>query len=168
MATSAAKHIAQIIQRDGPWCHYCGYEVRNRDVMSISRDAPSRDHIIPRALGGENTLCNLKLAHKYCNSVRALGFSVSPKMREKHERFIESLINRGYTRNPNYTGPANHNIAECPKYLVQGVKRASHTVFFSLGPIAFDIRYTPGKYSHVRISIGSKHLTGAGYIHDNV
>lgn len=165
----AKNHILKLLKRDGPWCHYCGYEIRLLDRMSNDKAAVSRDHIIPRALGGQNEIDNLMLAHKFCNSVRALGFAHDDNSSalQKHAQFVQMLENRGYRRNPNFTGPVNHNITECPKHLMQTKKSLdSKTFFFTLGPVAFDIRSAPGRYSHVRISIGSKHLVGAGYLNE--
>lgn len=39
------------------------------------RDKASRDHIIPRSLGGTNDISNLALAHKLCNSKRGNGYN---------------------------------------------------------------------------------------------
>lgn len=163
---AATNSISKLVQRDGAWCHYCGYEVRNLNAMSLDRDAASRDHIVPRALGGRNAIENLRIAHKFCNSVRALGFDSQQSMRlhEKHRSFVSELVSRGYKQNPKYNGPVNHTIPECPPHLDRAVK--SRSLFFTLGPIAFDIRHAPGRYSHVRVSIGSKHLVGAGYLNE--
>lgn len=38
------------------------------------RDKASRDHIIPRSLGGTDDIENLALAHKQCNSKRGNGY----------------------------------------------------------------------------------------------
>lgn len=165
----AKNHITQLLKRDGPWCHYCGYEIRLLDGSRNDKVAVSRDHIIPRALGGLNGIDNLMLAHKYCNSIRALGFAHddNSSAREKHAQFLQALEKRGYRRNPKYTGPVNHNIPSCPKHLDQRKQKMnSRTLFFALGPFALDIRCARGKYSHVRISVGSKHLVGAGYLNE--
>ncbi len=47
---------------DGGRCHLCGGRVRWRDA--------SRDHILPRSLGGATTWSNIRLAHRRCNSQR--------------------------------------------------------------------------------------------------
>lgn len=39
------------------------------------RDKASRDHIIPKSLGGTDDISNLALAHKLCNSKRGNGYN---------------------------------------------------------------------------------------------
>lgn len=39
------------------------------------RDKASRDHIIPRSVGGTDDISNLALAHKICNSKRGNGYN---------------------------------------------------------------------------------------------
>lgn len=161
---SASKQIQLLFGRDGPWCHFCGYEIRIRNPMNNEQASPTRDHIVPKALGGKTTLENLRLAHKFCNSVRALGFERGHKNHPKYLKFLDRLAAHGYFFNPNFTGPASHGLSECPKHLLPKEKVWSKTAFFTIGPLAFDIRFTPGRYSHLRVSLGSKHLTGMGYI----
>lgn len=43
-------------------CHICGKEVTLRSA--------SRDHLIPRALGGPDVPANIALAHMHCNRLR--------------------------------------------------------------------------------------------------
>lgn len=40
----------------------------------VSRHAASREHIIPRSLGGTNHPSNLTVSHKKCNNKRGNGF----------------------------------------------------------------------------------------------
>lgn len=131
--------------------------------MSSDAAAPSRDHIVPRALGGTNDMSNLKLAHKFCNSIRALGFSSTPH--PKHIRFIERLRFERYRYNPNFSGPAEHGL-ECPDHLLPRGKQIATSAFFTLGPVGFDFRRSRGRYWHLRVSVGSRHLTGAGYVNE--
>lgn len=35
--------------------------------------APTADHIIPRSLGGPDTMGNLRAAHRHCNNARGAG-----------------------------------------------------------------------------------------------
>lgn len=48
-------------------------------------DQASRDHIVPRSLGGGPEKSNIALAHKECNSKRGNGF------REIHYRHYENI-----------------------------------------------------------------------------
>lgn len=47
--------------RGGNYCWYCGKEVASRDELTA-------DHIFPRSKGGDNSLDNLALVCKSCNS----------------------------------------------------------------------------------------------------
>lgn len=102
---SSAGTLAQIKSlrdRDGDWCHYCGYEIRLWNPALSDKAAVSRDHIHAKALGGRDGLDNLALAHRYCNQVRGLGGGVKG-METLHAQFLQSLRDRGYARN--YKGP---------------------------------------------------------------
>lgn len=54
--------IESLGQRDGWRCHLCGKSVR--------REEATRDHLLPRSLGGSNRATNLRLAHMMCNAKR--------------------------------------------------------------------------------------------------
>ena len=41
-------------------CAYCGLTFREDDVMET-------DHMIPRTLGGDDTMKNLQLMHRHCH-----------------------------------------------------------------------------------------------------
>ena len=60
---------AQIFERDNYLCHLC-----DMPVVSLARvptpAAPTLDHVIPLALGGEHSPDNVRTAHFTCNSVR--------------------------------------------------------------------------------------------------
>ncbi|GMV27712.1 MAG: HNH endonuclease [Phycisphaerae bacterium] len=58
----AARLRAATLDAYGTVCHLCGRP-----------GADSADHLIPRALGGPDTLDNLRPAHKSCNSARGTG-----------------------------------------------------------------------------------------------
>lgn len=57
----------QLAEDAGYDCKLCG-ELVDFSIKSPDRRSPSRDHIKPRALGGEDHRSNLQLAHKGCNS----------------------------------------------------------------------------------------------------
>lgn len=57
----------EIAERDAYMCQLCSYPV----VMwapSMSRWAPTVDHIKPLVLGGDDTKVNVQLAHRFCNT----------------------------------------------------------------------------------------------------
>ena len=59
-----------LYERDGGVCWICG------GMCDINADPnsdlyPSVDHIIPQSLGGKDTLDNVRLAHRFCNSIRS-------------------------------------------------------------------------------------------------
>jgi 5-methylcytosine-specific restriction endonuclease McrA len=59
---------AQVAERDGTDCKWCGHDVDLSLIGSRSKWAPSVDHIIPWALGGTNEPSNLQLMHRVCNA----------------------------------------------------------------------------------------------------
>ena len=60
------RHRARI-RRDAPACHICGkpidYTLPHLDPWSFVID-----HVKPLAKGGDDTLANIKAAHRECNS----------------------------------------------------------------------------------------------------
>ena len=63
--------IDRLRERDGSLCHLClhplWFDCPKRKLDDL---APSIDHILPKSMGGTNTLKNLKLAHRVCNGGR--------------------------------------------------------------------------------------------------
>jgi len=61
----------QIIKRDGLNCYLCGipvdFEANPVQGRSGWEMYPHIDHVIPLALGGDDTIENVKLAHAKCN-----------------------------------------------------------------------------------------------------
>lgn len=61
--------LGRIARRDGDSCHICGDEV-DWSASPQSNWYPSVDHVIPLSKGGNHTMDNVKLAHRWCNSVK--------------------------------------------------------------------------------------------------
>lgn len=66
-AGSSVRRLAQIIERDGPYCHYCGVAF---DSLDGARNRATVDHKIPKSKGGTNALENLLPACNVCNSIK--------------------------------------------------------------------------------------------------
>lgn len=58
---------AWTLARDGGVCWLCG-----------KPGATTVDHVVPRSLGGPDTLANLRAAHGSCNSARGTRLPPSP------------------------------------------------------------------------------------------
>lgn len=66
---SDAVLLADVIDRDGNTCAWCGTEV-DLTVAWPDRMSKSLDHVIPLAKGGEHALSNAALLHLGCNSAK--------------------------------------------------------------------------------------------------
>lgn len=62
----------KVCERDGWCCHICGKKV-DAQLAVPHPLAPTRDHVIPLALGGRHEMGNVRLAHFICNSRRGMG-----------------------------------------------------------------------------------------------
>lgn len=68
--------LDELYQRDGGICYLCGglcdWEDKTEvdGVVVYGNYYPSRDHVIPKSKGGENSWENLRLAHRICNSLK--------------------------------------------------------------------------------------------------
>lgn len=58
-----------IFERDGWVCQLCLKPV-DRSLPSGDPGAPTIDHVVPVALGGDHADDNLRLAHRWCNNSR--------------------------------------------------------------------------------------------------
>ena len=85
--------IKNLWQRDGGTCYLCGLATTKANSRN-TRLAPTRDHVVPVSLGGQNTSDNLRLAHKLCNEkrgqmdvdeFRAVGFQPVRKLSKKEQ-----------------------------------------------------------------------------------
>lgn len=69
--------LDEVYQRDGGICYLCGKPCDWNDKKTINgvvvygNNYPSRDHVIPKSKGGENSWENIRLAHRACNSRKA-------------------------------------------------------------------------------------------------
>lgn len=69
--------LTKLIKRDNNKCHICNGEcnindfvVREDNTFIAGNRYPSIDHVIPIARGGVHEWDNVKLAHRYCNSIK--------------------------------------------------------------------------------------------------
>ena len=69
--------LEELYQRDHGICYLCGGlcdwndKIIVDDVIVYGNTYPSRDHVIPKSQGGENSWNNLRLAHRICNSLKS-------------------------------------------------------------------------------------------------
>jgi hypothetical protein len=68
-----SKQLSRLASRDGRQCHYCRddmvFPLDKRQPQNIP-NAVTRDHIVPRSMGGEYRDHNLILACRRCNEKR--------------------------------------------------------------------------------------------------
>lgn len=62
----------EVFERDGWRCHICRKPVK-RDAEVPHPRAPTVDHLVPLACGGEHAMRNVQTAHFLCNSVKSAG-----------------------------------------------------------------------------------------------
>lgn len=70
--------LFKLCERDKRMCYLCNKEVNLKDYITTSdgtfiagNDYPSIDHIFPVSKGGTHTWNNIRLAHRYCNSIKS-------------------------------------------------------------------------------------------------
>lgn len=100
------KILGTLIKRDKGICHYCLHKT-NRTPHSPKQ--ATRDHVVPRAFGGQNNIDNYVLACADCNSERGtnLFFCACPFCTERIQKALASqkFIDRLFQ------GIINHNRA---------------------------------------------------------
>lgn len=69
--------IERLIKRDDSICYLCGdrvnigdYSTLNDGTIITGESYPSIDHVVPVSKGGTHTWGNVKLAHRFCNSIK--------------------------------------------------------------------------------------------------
>lgn len=76
--------LEEVYKRSKGICYICGGlcdwdDYTYKDGTKVyGNNYPSRDHIVPKSKGGENTWENIRLAHRICNSLK----SDSPSMKK--------------------------------------------------------------------------------------
>jgi 5-methylcytosine-specific restriction endonuclease McrA len=68
-ARSESYTLAEIAVRDGHLCGLCHAQVP-MDLAVPHPQAPTVDHVVPLAKGGDDTRANVQLAHFICNSLK--------------------------------------------------------------------------------------------------
>lgn len=74
----ASISLNKLLIRDKNKCYICGGECdtddyvldKNKNIIT-GNNYPSIDHILPLSKGGTHTWSNVKLAHRYCNSLKS-------------------------------------------------------------------------------------------------
>lgn len=77
--------IKVLIERDKGICQICFKSV-NLDVPYYHKEAPTKDHIIAKALGGAHSYANCQLAHRSCNSKKHTRTEVKQNATTKQKR----------------------------------------------------------------------------------
>lgn len=72
LARVEAVKPAEIYDRDGYLCRLCSQPLAI-DQRVPHPQAPTLDHVVPLARGGEHSRANLQAAHFLCNSLKAAG-----------------------------------------------------------------------------------------------
>lgn len=79
MVETISQELINLFQRDEAICWLC--------CGIVTHETASRDHVIPRSLGGPNRMSNYKLAHKECNVLRG-----NEECLPLHDQVIDILI----------------------------------------------------------------------------
>jgi 5-methylcytosine-specific restriction endonuclease McrA len=72
-AKTRAQWRDRLLREQNGLCGLCGNRFPEPGLLDSSVDigfAPTFDHIVPKAHGGEDALENLRLAHRACNHIR--------------------------------------------------------------------------------------------------
>lgn len=86
----------KILLSQNPNCHLCGFPVlfpgvKVKQIPELFHILRSTiDHIVPKSFGGTRDLCNLRLAHNKCNSIR--GNKTIEECAEQCHNEIETIL----------------------------------------------------------------------------
>lgn len=67
---AGAHQVKRLVRIFGGKCHYCGVQTRKSTCKADANLYPTRDHIVPKSLGGPNSIDNYVLACFGCNNDR--------------------------------------------------------------------------------------------------
>lgn len=71
-----------VFARDNWCCQICGLAT-NRAAHHLDPDAPTLDHVIALARGGDHTLANVQTAHRRCNERKGAGDNLAAILRAR-------------------------------------------------------------------------------------
>lgn len=122
--------IRKLVKRDRAICHYCK---RMTDNLSNGRE-PTRDHIVPKAFGGANSMDNYVLACKSCNNRRGTMLFYCD-CRDCLEKIYDALYDGSVVSNI-FMGIVKHNKPRIYKHPTRphnkwGVRIGHNQKFFS-------------------------------------
>ena len=68
-ATKISTAIQTLVRRHGNLCHWCKTPV-SMNVPAEHPLAPTREHLVPKSLGGTGLVDNIAIVHRHCNHLR--------------------------------------------------------------------------------------------------
>lgn len=93
----------RFLRSRGTVCHYCDRQTDTNDPNRY----PTKDHIVPKAFGGPNSMDNYVLACRKCNNDRGTSLFYCD-CRDCREKIYDALYDRD-TMNRIFTGIVAHN-----------------------------------------------------------
>lgn len=94
LTNGRGRAIAKKLHSRDPACWLCRMTVKWELAATLHPGAPSLDHVVPLSKGGTSRQANLRLVHRYCNSVRgdAPDWAWTEHRREKlRMRFVAAV-----------------------------------------------------------------------------
>ena len=107
-----ARTDATFALRDGHWvgrCLICGGPLR---FDAVSGEGANVEHIVPRALGGDNDPRNLGITHSRCNSEKGRNWDSGKRARVQPERYAELVARLRAERARRWRDPTLAGIGE--------------------------------------------------------
>lgn len=80
--------LVEVAERDAWFCSLCQHPV-SPDADANADDRPTIDHVIPKSLGGPDTLDNYRLAHRACNLAKGNGIVTARPMNQADRRAVK-------------------------------------------------------------------------------